>query len=171
MRGKTQYANDEPKVFISYSHADQELRRKLEEHLSSLRYSNEIVIWHDQEVLAGADLDQQITTQLDEADLILLLISSSFIASEYYWNKEVQAALQRYKAEKVEIIPIILKPADWQHTPLGHLKALPSGDKPVTQWDDQDAALNDVAQGIRRVVEKLQITKQNSFKGKIVLNE
>ena len=86
------------KVFISYAHADQELRKKLEDHLSPLKYSGKITIWQDQEIPAGANWEDQINTHLNEADLILLLVSSSFIASKYCWNKEVQTALQRHKA-------------------------------------------------------------------------
>src|SRR6266849_8210214 len=107
------------KVFISYAHADQELHKKLENHLSSLKYSGEITLWQDQEIPAGADWEDQIHTHLDEADIILLLVSSDFIASKYCWNKEVQAALQRHRVGTVRVIPIILRPVRWQNTPLG----------------------------------------------------
>ncbi len=145
------------KVFISYAHADQELRKKLEDHLSPLLYSGEITIWQDQEIPAGANWEDQINAHLSSADLILLLVSASFIASKYCWNKEVQAALQRHKAGMVQVIPIILKPVHWQNTPLGQLQALPTGAKPVTQWNDYDAAFEDVVRGIRDIVEHLRI--------------
>jgi hypothetical protein len=147
-------------VFISYAHADQELRKKLEEHLSSLKYSGEILVWQDQEIPAGANWEDQINANLNKADLILLLISASFIASKYCWNKEVQTALQRHKAGTAQVIPIILKPTFWQNTPLGQLQALPTGAKPVTQWSDPDAALEDVVQGIQKVVKGLRIRLQ-----------
>ncbi|TMC17604.1 MAG: toll/interleukin-1 receptor domain-containing protein, partial [Chloroflexi bacterium] len=60
------------KVFISYAHADQELHKQLNDHLSPLTYSGDIIIWHDQEIPAGANWEDQINTHLDEADLILL---------------------------------------------------------------------------------------------------
>jgi TIR domain len=148
------------KVFISYTHTDQELRKKLEEHLSSLLYSGEITIWQDQEIPAGANWEDQINTHLSSADLILLLVSASFIASKYCWNKEVQAALQRHKRGEARIIPIILKPTVWQNTPLGQLQALPTGAKPVTQWNDQDAALEDVVQGLQKVVAEITLRKK-----------
>ena len=140
------------KIFISYSHADQELHKKLEDHLSVLKYSGEITIWQDQEIPPGANWEDQIDTHLNGADMILLLISASFIASNYCWNKEVQAALQRHKAGTVRVIPIILKPVHWQNTPLGQLQALPTGAKPVTQWNDHDAAFEDVVRGIQGIV-------------------
>src|SRR5579859_5610212 len=113
------------KVFISYSHEDQGLREKLVEHLSSLTNTGKITIWQDQEIPAGANWEDQIDTHLNKADLILLLVSASFIASNYCWNKEVQVALDRHKAGMVRVIPIILKPALWEETPLGELQVLP----------------------------------------------
>ena len=145
------------KVFISYAHADQELHKKLIDHLRSLKHSEKILIWQDKEIPLGVNWKDQINIHLDEAHLILLLVSANFIASDYCWNKEVQAALERHKAGTVRVVPIILKPVHWQDTPLGQLQALPTEAKPVSQWDDQDAALEDVVRGIRRIVQDLRI--------------
>ena len=138
------------KVFISYAHADQELHKKLQEHLSSLVYSGDITIWQDQEIPAGANWEEQINTHLNEADMILLLVSASFIASKYCWNKEVQAALKGHEAGTVRVIPVILKPVHWQNTPLGQLQALPTDAKPVTRWSDQDDAFERLGSRHRR---------------------
>jgi ABC-type branched-subunit amino acid transport system substrate-binding protein len=140
------------KVFISYAHEDQELHKKLRKHLSLLERSGQITIWQDQEILAGEDWENQIDLRLNEADLILLLVSASFIASNYCWNKEVQAALQRHSTGMVRVIPVILRPVHWKEPPLGQLQALPTEAKPVTQWNDHDAALDNVVQGIRHAI-------------------
>jgi WD40 repeat protein/DNA-binding XRE family transcriptional regulator len=153
------------KVFISYSHADQDLRKKLEEHLSVLKYSGNIIIWHDQEIPPGANWNDQINTRLGEAHLILLLVSASFLASNYCWNKEVQTVLERHKTGTVRVVPIILKPVNWQHTPLGHLQALPTSAKPVTQWADPDAAFDDVVRGIQALLEDLRTLLQKEAQG------
>ena len=65
-------------------------------------------------------------------------------------------ALQRHEAGTARVIPIILRPCDWQCTLLGKLQALPADAKPVTKWKNQDEVLNNVVQGIRKVVEDLQ---------------
>lgn len=149
------------RIFISCTYEDRDLCRKLVEHLSSLKYSQDITIWHDQEIPAGTDREQRISTYLYEAHLILLLISPSFLSSKYCWNKVVQTAFERRKSEAVRVIPIILKPVDWQPTLLGQLQALPDGTKPITTWSDQNAAFKNVTQGIRKVVETLQIMQKN----------
>jgi tRNA A-37 threonylcarbamoyl transferase component Bud32 len=156
------------KIFISYSHEDQELRENLEEHLSPLRYSGKIVVLLDDKRLVESDRENQISPYLDEADLILLLISPDFIASESCWNQEAMAALERYEAGTAQVILIILRPVTWEDTPLGQLQALPTGAKPVTQWKDQDAAFNDAVKGIGRIVESLirgDAQERENFRG------
>jgi hypothetical protein len=93
------------KIFISYAHTDQKLRKKLEEHLSSLTRSNTISIWQDQVILAGGDWNYDIQEHLKEADVVLLLVSARFIASNYCWDREVEKTLERHKAGTVQVIP------------------------------------------------------------------
>ena len=91
--------------------------------------------------------------------IILLLISADFLASDYCYSVEMQRAQQRHEAGEARVIPVILRPVDWQHEPLLHkLQALPTSARPVTDWPappTHDAAFTDIARGIRRVVEEL----------------
>jgi hypothetical protein len=50
---------------------------------------------------------------------------------------------------------VILRPVDWQETPIGRLLATPRDGKPVTKWHRRDDALLDVATSIRRAVEDI----------------
>ncbi len=68
----------------------------------------------------------------------------------------MQRALQRHDAKSAHVIPILLRSVDLNHAPFEKLEALPSDGKPVTAWSDQDAALTDIAQGIRFVLEGRQ---------------
>ena len=135
------------KVFISYAHEDQELHNKLKAHLRPLERSGQITIWQDQEIGAGENWEEEINTRLNEADLILFLVSASFMVSEYCWDKEVQKALERHRARTARVVPVILKPVNWQDTPFGQLQALPKEAKPVTQWNDHDAAFGRCSAG------------------------
>lgn len=99
-------------VFISYSHNDDDLREELEVHLSNLRKQGKIEPWHDQAIEARVAWDAEIKTHLESARIILLLISSRFMASEYCYDQEMQRAMERHKAGTARVIPIILKPVD-----------------------------------------------------------
>jgi tetratricopeptide (TPR) repeat protein len=144
-------------VFYSYAHKDEMLRNELEQHLKLLQRQGLIISWHDRQILPGTDWAQAIDTHLKTASLILLLISSDFLASDYCYGIEMQRALERNLAKEAQVIPILLRPVDnWQSTPFGHLQVLPTGALPVTKWADRDSAFTDIAQGIRRALQNMQ---------------
>ena len=142
-------------VFYSYSHEDEELRQQLENHLSILRRQGVITDWHYRQIGAGREWEGEIDAHLNAAHVILLLISSDFIASDYCYDVEMQRAMERHEAGEARVIPVILRPVDWEAAPFSHLQALPIGVRPVTRWEDRDEAFADIARGIRGVVEEL----------------
>jgi hypothetical protein len=142
-------------VFFSYSHKDEELRDELEKHLSILKRQGVITGWHDRRIGAGREWAGEIDTHLNTADVILLLISSDFLASDYCYDVEMKRAMERHEAGEARVIPVILRPVDWKGAPFGKLQALPTDAKPVTEWPNRDGAFLNVAQGIRAAVEEL----------------
>src|SRR5712664_3291079 len=142
-------------VFLSYAHQDEPLRKELEKYLSSLRQQGLITTWYDRKILAGTDWEQAIDVHLKTASLILLLISANFLASDYCYGIEMQRALQRHQANEARVIPILLRPVDWNKAPFARLQALPTDAKPITTWRNRDEAFTNVAAGIRRVIEDL----------------
>jgi len=147
-------------VFISYSHKDEDLKNQLLEHLSALRREGKIRPWHDRYIEAGAEWESEIEQQLESAEIILLLITPDFIYSEYCFDKEMQRAMERHNQGTARVIPIMVRPCDWQETPFSKLQVLPKDAKPISKWDDRDEAFLDVVKGIRRAVESLQAKKQ-----------
>lgn len=139
-------------VFFSYSHADEDLRDQLQKHLAVLKREGLISTWHDRRILAGDDLDGTIQRSLEEADVVLLLVSPDFLASGYCYEVEFQRALERHNQGLTRVIPIILRPCDWQSTPIGKLLALPRDGRPVVSWPDIDDAFLDVTKKIREYV-------------------
>ncbi len=143
-------------LFYSYSHKDEELRRLLEDHLAALRWSGRISEWHDRNIDLGDEWAKEIDRNLASADIILLLVSASFIASKYCWSVEMTKALERHDKGEAKVIPVILRPCRWGTTPFAKLQAAPTDARPVTSWPDQDVALDDVAGKIERVVADLR---------------
>ncbi|MEO1522876.1 MAG: COR domain-containing protein, partial [Cyanobacteria bacterium J06633_2] len=141
------------RLFYSYSHKDETLRDQLDTHLKILERQTLIQPWHDRRIDPGMDWANQIDDNLARADIILLLISADFIASDYCYEIELRQAMERHHSGEAQVIPIILRSADWKGTPFRKLQALPTNGKPVTKWNDPDEAWLDVEQGIKRVVE------------------
>lgn len=149
-------------IFYSYSHKDEALRDELDMHLSLLRRQNLITGWFDRAIEAGEEFDPKIAQRLDNAPVILLLVSPAFIASDYCYEKEMKRAMERHEANEARVIPVILRPCEWHKTPFGKLKSLPKDGKPVISWSNRDEAFLDVAKGIRTVVEHLVKGKPTS---------
>jgi hypothetical protein len=142
------------KLFFCYAHEDKILREKLETHLSGLKRQYNITTWSDQEILPGANWQQTIHNNLSDADIILLLISPDFIASDCCYSTEMSLAFEMHERGKNSVIPIILRPTDWRSAPFSKIQVLPTYGKPITQWNDYDAAFLDVVSGIRRKIEE-----------------
>lgn len=143
------------KLFYSYSHKDEDLREELVKHLSILKRQGVLEAWHDRQIDAGAEWANEIDEHLNEAQIILLLISSDFMASDYCYDIEMKRAMERHEANEAVVIPIILRSCVWQGAPFGKIQGLPKDMKPVKDWPDRDQAFTNIAQGIRKVAEKL----------------
>ena len=144
-------------VFISYSHQDQTLRQKLDNHLSNLKQQNIITSWYDGDITAGTEWRSQIKQHLIDAQIILLLVSANFIASDFCYSTEMKQAIARHDANKARVIPILLHPTDWKGAPFAKLKMLPTDAKAITLWPTHDEGFVDVIQGIRDAINDLSI--------------
>ena len=140
------------KIFYAYAHEDKGLRDELEKHLEPLKRSGQITAWHDRDIQPGTEWQREIASHLDLADMVLLLVSPDFLRSDYCYGVEMQRALEKHEAGEARVIPVILRPVEWQETPLRKLQVLPTDGKPISTWRHRDEAFRDVARGIRVVV-------------------
>jgi tetratricopeptide (TPR) repeat protein len=158
------------KVFFSYSHQDEEFKDELVKHLSILQRQGVISGWHDRMIQPGSDWNREIDASLSSADIILLMVSSDFLASDYCWGVEVQKAMQRHEAGEACVIPVILRYVDWEETPIATLQALPKNAEPIASWVDRDQAFTDVAKGIRVIANTMQERRQRTRQTPTVSN-
>lgn len=142
-------------LFFSYSHADESLRDQLETHLAMLRRQGIISVWHDRRIVAGQELHSEIDSHVGTDDVVLLLVSPDFLASDYCYDKEVLEAMRRHEKGQAVVIPVILRPCDWLEAPFGKLLATPTDGRPITQWPDRDQAFLEVVKAIKGAVAKL----------------
>ncbi len=146
-------------VFYSYAHEDEELVKQLRKHLSILKRQGVIREWYDREITAGTDWKEgQLDQHLNSAEVILLLVSADFLASDYCYDVEMTRALERHYQGEARVIPVLLRKVDgWQGAPFGKIQSLPTDGKPVTSWNDRDEAFADVARGIRNAIGQLGV--------------
>lgn len=140
------------KVFISYSHKDESLRTSLEDHLAIMKRKQIISVWHDRKIIPGDDWKGVIDVNLEEADIVLFLISASFLASDYCFDIEVKKAMENMAIGKCQIVSIILKPCDWHDCDFSKYQAVPQDGKAITTWENEDSAWLDVVKGLKKLI-------------------
>jgi len=151
--------NMEPvKLFISYAHEDESYKDKLMTSIANMKRNGYVSAWEDRQIPAGGEWDKHIKTALNDADIILLLISMDFIASDYCFGVEVAKAIERHNDpnDNACVVPIILRHADWQDTAFAKFQALPKGAVPISNWDDKDAAYLDIVNQLKKLIKRMR---------------
>jgi tetratricopeptide (TPR) repeat protein len=151
-------------IFVSYAHEDEILRDQLLKQWRESERQGIVYIWHDRDISAGKEREQEIDEHLNSAQIILLLISPDFMNSDYCNSFELQHALEKHEAGTARVIPILLRPTLWEDAPFGKLQVLPKNEKPITLWTNRDLAFLEVARGIREVVDELKTDMQSESK-------
>jgi tetratricopeptide (TPR) repeat protein len=143
-------------VFCSYAPEDESSFQQLQKHLRVLTRQERIVLWHHRRITPGTDWSQAVDTQVNRAAVILLLISADFLNSDYCYGVEMKRALERQSMNEACVIPILVRPVDWENAPFKHLSVLPTDAKPITLWRNREEAFKNIVQGIRFVLEDVQ---------------
>jgi hypothetical protein len=142
-------------AFISYSHKDSAIVDRLRVHLATLEREKKIAHWYDQKILAGGEIDAEISKHLSGCNLFIAIISPDFLASHYCYEREMQAAIQLYKSGKLRMVSIIAEPCDWQNTPIAQFKVLPHDGKPVVEWPNQNTAYLEIVKELRKITDAI----------------
>ncbi|MCF6366596.1 MAG: toll/interleukin-1 receptor domain-containing protein [Bacteroidales bacterium] len=140
------------KIFISYTHKDEKFKEQLIVHLASLKRLGLIKEWHDRMINPGQEWDGIVKQELIDADIIILLISSDFIASNYCYDVEIKKAMERHEQGDAIVIPVVVRPCDWKDLPFGKIQGLPKDAKPLSKWDNIDDGYLNIINGIKSLI-------------------
>ena len=142
-------------VFLCYADDDERMVDQLKKHLSVLKRNRLIELWDNSNIGAGSDWEKETYKHLDKAQIILLLISPSYFASDDCYNIETRT-IERHERKESWAIPVILRPVQWEKSSPGNLQPLPEDGKPVSKWHDRDEGFENIADGIVKVIEQMQ---------------
>lgn len=142
------------KIFFSYSKEDRKKLEQLQKFLAPLKMQGKIELWDDNKILAGDEWDGAIRSELEEADMILLLISIDFLVTDYVWEVEIKRAMEKHEAGLARVVPVVLDHCDWEDMPFGKLSGLPIKGKPVSAYNNENEAWSTVVKGLKRVIEE-----------------
>jgi hypothetical protein len=145
-------------VFISATPEDENLFQRMAGHLKVLEHQGLISLWHNRKVEVGANRSAEVESHLQSAQVIILLLSSDFLTSDYSYNYEARRALELQREKQTVIVPVLLRPFYWKSLPLGDFQVLPRNQQPITDssWHSVDEALLTVVQEIREILRTMQ---------------
>jgi hypothetical protein len=143
------------KLFLSYSHKDARLYGVFQENLALLEADGLITTWFDGKILPSAEWDKEIRRELDDADIIVFLVSTPFLRSEYIRGVEMDRSLKRRAAGEAELVAVILEDCDWKGRDFTRYQVLPPGVKPVRSWPRHADAFNSVEQQLRLLIKDI----------------
>ena len=160
-------SSDAPEVVLAYSPRDNELKTELGKQLDILQLQGAISGWHERSLANGEAASGSADDSLNNADLVLLLISSDFVCSEYCYGEEIQQAVKRHDSQVARLVPILGRPVPsgaWTATPFGTFSPLPQNGSAVTTWDNRDEAFADITNALLAELDARKQTKHKVTK-------
>lgn len=154
------------KIFISYSHNDLKYKKELLRQLKSLELSHSIDVWHDGKILAGGKIDAEVLSQLSISDVVLLLVSPSFLASSYCIDVELKRAIQRHNDGQCIVVPVILAESVIdKNLSFAGLLRVPEDGKPIQKYKPQNNGYVNAVTKIKEMIDaKFSGARKNSAK-------
>jgi tetratricopeptide (TPR) repeat protein len=153
------------RVFCSYSAGDEAALDELQQHLSPMSQEKVIELWDDRKIKAGEERQTAIDAQLAGARIILLLVSADFVADPEC-QRETTRALERASRGEATVVPVLLRRLDWERLPMARYRALPTNGRPVESWPRRDEAWQNVATGLRKLLEPVAPPKPDGTPSK-----
>ncbi|HET6253438.1 MAG TPA: COR domain-containing protein [Puia sp.] len=142
------------KVFLSYSHKDEDFKDKLDVHLAPLKRSESIDVWNDRKIGPGQNWDATIRREIEEADIILLLISANFNNSLYILKTELDSAIKKHNQATALIVPVFIKECDFSGMPYEGIQGIPRDAKFIGNFTEreQDKLFAEVSRELRKII-------------------
>lgn len=152
-------------LYFSFVEEDEKYLKDLETSFEMLRKSDGLYDWSCKKLIPGSDREEITKEKIQESDIILLLVSSDFLASKYHFNVEVQQAMKMHAERKATVIPIIVRHCDWRHesSPIRNLQPLPKGGHPISQVEEKDGIYNEITQELKQIIKTIREKKEHNL--------
>src|SRR5450755_322043 len=143
------------RAFYCFDPTDRVFYESLDRHLAPLKHAGRLQTWDERQIQVGQGWEREYDQQFSTARLLILLVSSEFLASER-GLRYLQMALDRQQAREATVVPILVRPCAWEETPLSTVQMLPRDHRALTQQVNRDAIWKDIVGEISRVLASLQ---------------
>lgn len=135
--------------------------QEIEKYLEPLRLSGLCSTWHSGCISPGDEWKLRIEQEIEQAQVILLLISADFIKTDFCYKVEMLKAIKRHKNGDACVIPVILRSCMWQEVAiegikLGDLQVIPTNLTPISEWTSLDKAFTHVSSQLFGIIQSTQ---------------
>ncbi|MEM7104491.1 MAG: toll/interleukin-1 receptor domain-containing protein [Bacteroidota bacterium] len=137
-------------VFIAYANVDVDHFKAFSHHLEEMKRHNKI---HVSDMHATTS-EEGRGKRLDDADMIVALITSNFLTSEQCSDVEA-VAMHKHHTKSIPVVPVLLENIDLSGTNFSELSTLPSNGSSVSESDDQNATFNGIVEELKEVIYNL----------------
>jgi hypothetical protein len=143
------------KVFISYSHEDEEWLNRIQIALKHLERDNKVVVWHDKKIKAGAKWKDEILEALESAKVAILLVSQNFLASDFIAKHELPLILEASAKDELKILWVAISYCPYEDINIGNYQAINNPDTPLNSLSshEQDKVLTKLSREIKIIIE------------------
>jgi hypothetical protein len=131
-------------IFVSYAREDKqwldpEYRYNLVPFLAESLRRYGVIFWYDKELKPGDVFKRQIESEIDQAQIALLIVSQSFLNSEFIEQIEMTRITERARRSEMIVIPVLVEPCDWSDYPfLADRQMVPSAN-PLIDFTESEA--------------------------------
>jgi len=129
-------------ALMCYAPSEKQQAEMLADSLAALEAEGLLALRWDPDATDGSRFTAAIRDRIDEADVVLLLMSKAFLGSNFCQD-QMNHAIDR----GIDVVPVILESCDWMKTAARQPNSLPSDGNPISTWNNHADALADVAEG------------------------
>jgi len=138
-------------IVCIYAQCDEVFYRELQTYLI-LGEKKGHICWL--ELSAGTPVEQTLLAFVQQADLILLLISPSFFVTSVC-HKAMESALAEQIRRGISVVPVLARASDWKESDCGHLKAFPENELPIAEWEHKERAYENIRASLVHLIPAL----------------
>ncbi len=152
-------------VFLMYDTADDAAKDALDLQLSPLKRNEMIQTWDEEQIQLGEVIETAVENQLQKADIIILLVTAAFFASDAIYEKQLRQALARHEQKQTVVIPILMKSCAWESSIISSLTTvLPRNKIPLSAQENETAGMADTIKQLEGFCHKIFKRKMRNIK-------
>ena len=112
-------------IFTAYAAEDKAFADKLKKKMKYLVRQHKVHFLDRAAIKIGTDVEKNMKAYLNEAQIILLLLSDEFLACDEIHERDLKIAVERHTAGEIQVIPIKYSSCVYEGYAFEHLQSLP----------------------------------------------